>query len=537
MGQLQSCSTTNDFNIHKQALSKKKIKFAQEVASHLQNNPNKNKTNCLYTLCHFDINLKNDSWKEFLVKKFKESTSKKWPRILERIIKPYKIDKADTKNQADILWIFYNHKGNTEEQVFEKVKKIADGGVAKERNMNSYYEDNSVIAMKTPQKYVGSEIGPDSNDKQETCEGFTGSSKPKRNDDELNISVTGFQESDTSFESCKAEEEEEDSLAKMRYSQYENYSVLSANQSGFGGSILPQCAQENMKKYRLAFAMIDQQLKQKDNIFGRMISEFEKCFCKRYRETAFDGVILKKKAAEATKDIQEFISMMSDAIIQYYFLEKIKKDQNSSLLTRDNLIGFVTSIVFSGELYKTIFDLFCSQEMVIEERYQKNIEVLKSKNPEDFGVPHEYCLNMKTLNHFKKPNGEDENQKLHDINGKAYNAQKPYREAVAQLKKLGNISSPTQKLKILAKVVKLINKSTEKFYKRFDLECGRKLDPDETLSLFVYLLARSELKNISVHYRIIEKFSTNNILNSISGYYAVTLQAAMDYICSLAPQV
>jgi len=534
MGQLQSCSTTNDLNIQKQALSKKKIKFAQEVSQHLQNNPNRNKTNCLYSLCQFDINLKNDSWKAYLVNKFKESTSKKWPRILEKIIKPYKVDKADTRNQADILWIFYNNKSNTEEQVLEKVKKIADGGVTKERNMNSYYEDNSIIAMKTPQKYTSSETGPDSNDKQETCEGFTGSSKPKRNNEDLNISVTGFQESDNSFESVKAEEEE-DSLVKMRYSHYENYSVLSANQSGFGGNIVPQCAQENMKKYRLAFAMIDQQLREKDNIFGRMISEFEKYFCKKYQEIAFDGVVLKKKVAEATKDIQEFISMISDAIIQYYFLDKIKKDQNSSLLTRDNLIGFVTSIILTGELYKTIFDLFSSQERVIEEKYQKNIELFKTKNPEDFGVPHEYCLNLKTLNHFNKSEGENENQKLYDINGKVYNAQKPYREAVVQLKKLGNISSPTQKLKILAKVVKLINKSTEKFYKRFNLESGRKLDADETLSLFVYLLARSELKNVSTHYRIIEKFSTNNILNSISGYYAVTLQAAMDYICSLAP--
>ena len=32
------------------------------------------------------------------------------------------------------------------------------------------------------------------------------------------------------------------------------------------------------------------------------------------------------------------------------------------------------------------------------------------------------------------------------------------------------------------------------------------------------------------HCALIDKFSTNNILNSISGYYLTTLQASLDYL-------
>jgi len=409
---------------------------------------------------------------------------------------------------------------------------------------------NTTFEVTTPQKSDG----------LDTCEGLTGSSKPKSNDEVMNISVAGFHDGDSSFESFKAEED-----VKRRFSHYENYSIVSAHKPRFRGNVLPDIGQENMKKYRTAFAMIEKQLSEKENIFGKMMKEFERYFCEIYRDGSFirekeaiQDTAMNKKIAQATRDIQEFISTISEGIIQYYFLDKIKKDQDSlgTLLTRDNIISFVTSLVLRGDLYKTIFDLYCFQEILIESQYQKNIEALKAKNPEDFGVPHEYCLNIKTINHFRNKKGhseatlfqikltedhsdDDNNQKsslteeLIDINGKLYNGKRPYKQVISQLKKLSYVTSPTQKLKVLAKVVKLINKSTEKFYKRFGLECGRKLDPDETLSLFVYLLARSELKNVSAHYRIIEKFSTNNVLNSISGYYAVTLQAGMDYVCGL----
>lgn len=49
----------------------------------------------------------------------------------------------------------------------------------------------------------------------------------------------------------------------------------------------------------------------------------------------------------------------------------------------------------------------------------------------------------------------------------------------------------------------------------------------------MYIVAKSGITKITSHCKVIEKFSTNNVLHSVSGYYATTLEACVTCITSM----
>jgi hypothetical protein len=114
-----------------------------------------------------------------------------------------------------------------------------------------------------------------------------------------------------------------------------------------------------------------------------------------------------------------------------------------------------------------------------------------------------------------------------------YISGKPYDSAIKCLKTLSSRRSPIHKLKTVVKTAELITTSIEDFYRELSQTNTKKLDGDQTLSIFMFIVAKSKITNIAAHCKIIEKFSTNNILNSVSGYYATTLEACLACISSM----
>ena len=47
------------------------------------------------------------------------------------------------------------------------------------------------------------------------------------------------------------------------------------------------------------------------------------------------------------------------------------------------------------------------------------------------------------------------------------------------------------------------------------------------MPIFDFIVAKCKIPNLHVHCFLIEKFLTNNMLNSVSGYYLTTLEASM----------
>jgi len=283
--------------------------------------------------------------------------------------------------------------------------------------------------------------------------------------------------------------------------------------------------------------------------------------------------------------LQQFIRVVFEGLCTFYRLDTLEPVEiaKDSLFNRDNLLSFTTSLILTKEIHEIILEFYKQKEAELEQVYQENLKQCKKLQPQDFGVPDEYCLNEKTASYFlekglvdkqylidrniprnseaeAKVNShfsicEEEEAKMGESNPQDSSktiAQKegqpsgtleifktlatetrPYEEAITMLSSLKHRTSPIHKLKAIVKVAELITKSIERFYMRYGLLNSNKLDADQTLSIFLYIVTKSGLSDLTAHCRIIEKFSTNNVLNSVSGYYATTLEACVNCINSM----
>ena len=339
-------------------------------------------------------------------------------------------------------------------------------------------------------------------------------------------------------------------------------------------------------RYKEIMQVIERHIKTENSIFRMLINKFEQFFNRKYTTTvrAFRQrfISLEELTIEsmnATTDVQQFIAILYETLVVYYALDKVKKEHQNTTgkyLNRDNLISFITSIILNDKIYGILFSLYSAEEFETEVLYQRNLSLCKNFGPEKFGVPYEFCLNSQTLTFFKKDglrsdlktgsvsnlntlrsnellkdqiilishdSGDCEDKvEIHRENlieisksvKPMFNQDTiPYSEVVMKLMELENYKSPVHKLKSIMQITNIINNCIKIFYQEFDIRNGKMLEADEILPLFVYLVAASGLKNISAHFRIIEMFSTKNMLCSVSNYYATTLLACRRYICEL----
>lgn len=251
-----------------------------------------------------------------------------------------------------------------------------------------------------------------------------------------------------------------------------------------------------------------------------------------------------------------------------------------SLFNRNNMINFVTSLVFKPKIHEIIFTLHAFQLEEIENIYQANIKYCSTLQPQDFGVPEVYCLNEATFNVIKEtkkqPTPQDEPSKMVETSieaaveeeegatndhqsslGKRSNLLSPlkisprkltsveteyqnnpdyipYQKAIIAMQILKTKQSPIHKLKAIVKVAELVNECIDEFYRKYGgVRSEDGLSGDETLAILMYILTKSKVENVLAHCKIIEKFSTSNILSSVSGYYSITLEACVNYISNL----
>jgi len=267
----------------------------------------------------------------------------------------------------------------------------------------------------------------------------------------------------------------------------------------------------------------------------------------------------------------------------YYQLKSLKIGKlpdGETLFDKENVISFLNSIIFNEKIYNLIFELYCLQEPLVEENYQKSLLRYKNCNPEDFSVPISFCLNEKTLEYIKENlvappkdvpfvvsdfsaspilnqvdflhDSENETEKSSSDKGLAVDTQKekstqglegdiktgsglavPYEKVIQTLNSLPSRRSPIHKLKTILRAMELIGISIQEFYEDAGAQNAKKLDADDTLAVCLYTVARSGLENLNAHCKIIQRFSTAGALSSISGYYASTLEACVNGLCEM----
>jgi hypothetical protein len=111
-----------------------------------------------------------------------------------------------------------------------------------------------------------------------------------------------------------------------------------------------------------------------------------------------------------------------------------------------------------------------------------------------------------------------------------------YEQAVRMLKSINRYRVPFEKMILIATLASEITECVNEFWKDFENIVTSDLlsiDADELMTIFIYVLIKSNMPNLLIHAKFIKEFTTSNSKSTMIGYYFTTLEAAIIYILSV----
>jgi len=111
-----------------------------------------------------------------------------------------------------------------------------------------------------------------------------------------------------------------------------------------------------------------------------------------------------------------------------------------------------------------------------------------------------------------------------------------YCKAITTLKRINKTFIPYEKMMIIASISNEIASCINDFWEDMKDVISTSLlniNADELMTIFIYILIKSEINDLLVHSKIIKDFTTSATRSSVIGYYYTTLEASLCFILSI----
>ncbi|CAD8095398.1 unnamed protein product [Paramecium primaurelia] len=228
------------------------------------------------------------------------------------------------------------------------------------------------------------------------------------------------------------------------------------------------------------------------NELGIMIIHFRHSLNQQHKNSTFQ---------QLHEQLTLFCRTLYETILIYYDMINLKqKYQNHAvLLNEETMLNFIVNYVMSNEgIYKVIFNSLLKQLCQIQQQTEQILKQKQDISEEDMEIPKDFQLKSQ-LN--------------------------PYNKAIQTLQKLSRKQGPSSKVKVIIN----FSQQIQQHVRESNENRGSSLlmQADDLLPIIKYILIKSQIYDIDIHLTYIEKLITNGMLNSTSGYYVVTLQAAL----------
>jgi hypothetical protein len=108
-----------------------------------------------------------------------------------------------------------------------------------------------------------------------------------------------------------------------------------------------------------------------------------------------------------------------------------------------------------------------------------------------------------------------------------------YEQAIKLLKTVRKYKVPFEKMMIIASISSEITDSVNNYWKNMDNLITSSLlniDADELMTIFIYIIIKSNMTDILIHSKFIKEFTTSTTQSTMIGYYYTTLEASLIYI-------
>lgn len=115
-------------------------------------------------------------------------------------------------------------------------------------------------------------------------------------------------------------------------------------------------------------------------------------------------------------------------------------------------------------------------------------------------------------------------------------SQSPYEQAIKLLKSIKNYKVPFEKMMLIGTISSEITECVNNYWKNFEKIITSSLlniDADELMTIFIYIIIKSQMPELLVHTKFIKEFTTSTTRSSMMGYYYTTMEASLIYILSV----
>ncbi len=262
-----------------------------------------------------------------------------------------------------------------------------------------------------------------------------------------------------------------------------------------------------------------------EHFISGMIGDFIQSFCKSYIDVdsgnspsseflLADHVLddLKLWSERATKEVQNFVYLAVSAMISYYggAISTLMKDKVG------DLYDLILEEIFSDSpIHSILMKIYESESANEEKLLQDKIIEHRSLQTSDLGIEPPFQLDI-----------------LNPTSPKL-----AYFKAIEELRNLETIHSPLQKVDCILRVTRMICESVDDYWRDLpDIDPSQlMINSDQILSLFLYIIIRSDIYNLSGHIKLINHFVRKEIRQSNRGYYVATIEAAIEEIITMNP--
>jgi len=296
---------------------------------------------------------------------------------------------------------------------------------------------------------------------------------------------------------------------------------------------------EETKKYKIKrqesyelFEVIKRQIEYKENPFNIVINNFILYFIEVVEnKNRFLDKINKDFENYCTKilnelkdQINEFIIFITKCITIFYKINNIQE--------YDTYYALLISIIFCGKgnskkLYQLFIEIIKKKERNKIDLFKKIISYYKAKNltePKDFMIEKKFCLNNNSKEIFEEIKINENNL----IDNKS-----PYENAIKAFKNIEKYQNPFDKLLLTVKLSKIISEEISNFWSQVDQEdlknknINLNIEADDFISIFKYLIFKSEIPDIHAQICFIDSFTSNQIKLDSEWYYLSLIQVSL----------
>ena len=313
--------------------------------------------------------------------------------------------------------------------------------------------------------------------------------------------------------------------------------------------------------------IITNSISDKSNPINMMIAEFRNIFLHHYlndirefkskmyddyyhhtKKTKVTKIFLPKPPSQRCKNtkesldsLQKFIKLMISCL-NYIYAPIIGTEKFQGI--KETLTNALIEVLINNEVYTVIFMFMRMEHEVEEEILKQRIADLGNANPEVFNIsPYlslsKAALTEKVLNTIKKnaENIDYTDDWLKYLNQHIEMNILPYKEAIDKLKPINLVNSPMEKIKVIVSLNSIICKAIDDFWKDIPVPKEKlTIDADQYLSILVYIVIKSNTKDMFTHICLSNEFATLGSTSSYNAYSLTTLQASFYHLLNLDMQ-